>query len=99
MQSGSSLNSWASTDESRANAFALGKLLDAEFNSTDSKDLLKLLQDVNASDILSATKKVRKMMFIIVDKFWMVVTKGYTEYFQITLTLQMFSNLIEQSYL
>lgn len=59
MQSSASLVSAAYVDNYRNYSFQLGKYLDANFESSDSKELLKLLNNASAEDILVASQKVR----------------------------------------
>lgn len=57
MQSGSVLNPWAYDDPStaRRKAFRLGEMLGLK--TTDSKELLKFLQNLSAKDILTGLHK------------------------------------------
>nr|AIY68353.1 esterase [Leptinotarsa decemlineata] len=54
MESGSPLSPVAIQEDPRYLAFSMGKALDPTFNSTNSKDLLNVLQQASALDILMA---------------------------------------------
>nr|AIY68362.1 esterase [Leptinotarsa decemlineata] len=54
LESGSPLSPLASQDDPRHFAFKMGRVLDPNFNSNDSKDLLDILLRTPASDILTA---------------------------------------------
>nr|QYA71952.1 carboxylesterase [Anoplophora glabripennis]QYA72003.1 carboxylesterase [Anoplophora glabripennis] len=55
LQSGSPINKWTRQDYARLYAFELGRSLDPNFKSNDSKELLKLLQKTPASKIINNT--------------------------------------------
>lgn len=55
MHSGSELL-WGKSNNARQEAFEAGKKLDKTFNSSDSKELLKVLQKASADDILKVSK-------------------------------------------
>nr|WCC58205.1 carboxylesterase [Pharsalia antennata] len=55
LQSGTPLNQWTRQDYARFYAFELGRSLDPNFKSNDSKELLKLLQRTPASKIINNT--------------------------------------------
>ncbi|KAJ8923396.1 hypothetical protein NQ315_001954 [Exocentrus adspersus] len=58
LQSGTAMGAYSHQDYARFYAFELGKSLDSNFTSDDSAELLKLLQNTSASDIINNTVKV-----------------------------------------
>lgn len=58
--SGTALAHGSFIEHARNYSFQLGRLLDKDFTSNDSQELLKLLRKASAEDLLTASTKVRK---------------------------------------
>lgn len=62
IESGTALNHGSYISSAREYAFQLGKNLDPTFNSSNSQDLLKLLQSSTVEQIQAAANKVSKIV-------------------------------------
>lgn len=62
MQSGTSMNTWAFTTNARETAFELARIVNPDFKSTRSADVLALLQNISAADLNQAANEMKVTM-------------------------------------
>lgn len=72
MESGTALVHGSYINTARDYAFQLGKLVQPSFNSTDSKDLLRVLELASAAEIQAASVKVS--IFCLFQKFSILIS-------------------------